>query len=421
MVYAGEKPKHPALLVFGIMCFYVVMADFTLLTPAIQTIYDHFEATTTYTTVMLAVSITGVISFPSSILFGFLYERIGYKKIGGLGILLVALGGLYPYFFADATDIAVVLISRFIVGLGLGAVNPTGTALINRFFCGKTRVFLLGLGNTVFYGSAAVFALLAGWLTSIGWNYVFLSYAIAIIPFAVVLVLLIEPDKVQEVQKAGDSKGNEKVPLCAYGYCLLLFLYAMVNFSIIQLNSAMVAEFEIGSPIVAGIATSAYTLGGALAGFCFGWVRRKLDKWTLPAMFIASAVFAFALYGLHDLASILICSLMAGWCNIIILSFLQERMGATVPAGKIALLSAVLIGSMNVGTFMGAYYIDVVVSLFPSIGLLGTRFVTGAIYVVIASVTWMTALRAPKLSLRDSVGADSAEASVDAGGAHRIA
>lgn len=399
IVFTNKKPAHPVWLVIGIMCFYVVMADFTLLTPAIQTIYDHFEATSTYTTVMLTVSITGIISFPSSLIFGLLYEKVGYKPIGTVGILLVALGGLYPFFMPDVTDIAVVMISRLIVGLGLGAVNPTGTALINRFFTGETRVKLVGIGNTVFYGSAAAFALIAGALTEIGWNYVFLAYGIALIPFFVVVITLLEPEKIliDPIEANAEEPGSAKVPVRAYAYCGLLFAYAMVNFSIIQLNSAMVAEFDIGSPIVAGFATCAYTLGGAIAGFCFAAIRRALNKWTLSVMFAISALLAFALYGLHDLASVLVCSLGAGWCNIIILSYLQERLGVVVSPRRIGFMSAVLIGMMNVGTFMGAYYIDAVVTFLPSVGLLGTRAVTAGVYVVIAFATALIAGRSPWL------------------------
>lgn len=417
--YVTTPPKHPALLIVGIMAFYVVMADFTLLTPAVETVYQHFSSTTDYSTVLMSVSITGIVSFPTSIVFGMLYDKFGYKRLGLIGILIVAIGGSFPFLLADTLDYSAVLVSRVIVGFGLGAVNPIGSALVTRFFCGKTRIRLLGIGNTVMYSAATGFAIMSGALASTGWNFTFLGYAVAIIPFVVALLFLREPEKVAAYESAEKGqtaiqsettseqqidqsvKPKRKAPLVAYGYIAFYFVYCVGNFAIVQLMSTMIAEFNIGSPLVAGFATSAFTIGGIIGGLVFSPLYKKFDKWFLPIILIFAAASAIGLFVTHSLAFILVLSLVDGCANTLMLSFVEERIGATCPQERVATLNGVLMGAMNLGTFLGAYYITAVGVLFPALGLFGTRLITGVMYLAAAVVSFIGESRAPRFADRN--------------------
>lgn len=425
--FVGEKPKHPIMLIVGVLSFFVVMADFTLLTPAIETVYQHFHETTLYSTVLMSVSITGLISFPTSIVFGMLYDRFGYKRLGLIGILIIALGGFFPFFFADTVNYNVVLTSRIFVGLGLGAVNPVGSALVTRYFYGQTRVKLLGLGNTILYTGATVYSIMAGALGGIGWNYTFLGYLVALVPFVVVLIFLHEPEpsvvynpETGEIEESTEDrlrllrekkkaaaiarKQAPKPPRIIYGYIALYFIFCTGNFCVTQLMSTMIAEFDIGSPLIAGFAVASHTIGGMFGGVIFGVLHKPLDKWMLPTLFLAVALSAFGLFLTGNLAAIILFSIVDGIVAPALLSYVEDRIGATCAPERVATMNGVLVGLMNVGQFVGAYYITAVGILFPFLGILGTRLITGILFAAIAVACFVSAARSPRLADRTYKG-----------------
>ncbi len=66
-----------------------------------------------------------------------------------LGILVMSLGGAFPFLMPDITDYTLVIVSRVIVGIGLGVMFPVGNATIIALFEGEKRSRLLGLGITI--------------------------------------------------------------------------------------------------------------------------------------------------------------------------------------------------------------------------------------------------------------------------------
>lgn len=167
------------------------MGEFTILTPSIAAFSHHFADTPT-TTIMLANSITGMISVPVSILSGSLLPRVGFRRSAIIGVLIMSLAGASPFLFPDTQDYSVVIASRMAVGVGLGILFPVGNATIIAFFEGERRSRLLGLGVTVQFLFALVYTTVAGFLTEIGWNYSFLTYLVGLVPLAVVVAFMPE-------------------------------------------------------------------------------------------------------------------------------------------------------------------------------------------------------------------------------------
>lgn len=179
------------LEIVGILAIFCTMGEFTILTPSIAAFSHHFADTPT-TTIMLANSITGMISVPVSILSGSLLPRVGFRRSAIIGVLIMSLAGAAPFLFPDIRDYSVVIASRMAVGVGLGILFPVGNATIIAFFEGERRSRLLGLGVTVQFLFALVYTTVAGVLTEIGWNYSFLTYLVGLVPLVVVVAFMPE-------------------------------------------------------------------------------------------------------------------------------------------------------------------------------------------------------------------------------------
>ena len=134
--------------VVGILALFCCMSEFAILTPSIAAFSQHF-AGTDITTIMFANSITGVVSVPVGIISGSALHKVGFKPAGLLGVLIMSLGGAFPFLMPGITDYTYVIVSRIIVGVGLGIMFPVGNATIIAFFDGERRERLLGFGITI--------------------------------------------------------------------------------------------------------------------------------------------------------------------------------------------------------------------------------------------------------------------------------
>ncbi|CAM3068410.1 MFS transporter [Lactiplantibacillus plajomi] len=100
-------------------------------------------------------------------------RRWGLRRVVISGLLLSAFSGWLP---ALTTNFTAVMLSRFVLGLGIGLFAPHAISLISHSFTGEKRARLLGfqtgltaLGNAVLLG-------LAGMLVNLGWQPVFWLY-----------------------------------------------------------------------------------------------------------------------------------------------------------------------------------------------------------------------------------------------------
>ena len=210
--------------VIGILALFCTMSEFAILTPSIAAFSHHFVGTD-ITTIMFANSITGIVSVPVSVLSGAILHRVGFKPMAILGILVMSLGGAFPFLMPDITDYTLVIVSRVIVGIGLGVMFPVGNATIIALFEGEKRSRLLGLGITIQFLFNLIYTTVAGYLTEIGWNYSFLAYLIGLVPLVVALVWMPEAKGVvaegrerERVERLSVTK--EKIPHAIWGYAL---------------------------------------------------------------------------------------------------------------------------------------------------------------------------------------------------------
>ena len=210
------------LEIVGILAIFCTMGEFTILTPSIAAFSHHFADTPT-TTIMLANSITGMISVPVSILSGSLLPRVGFRRSAIIGVLIMSLAGASPFLFPDTQDYSVVIASRMAVGVGLGILFPVGNATIIAFFEGERRSRLLGLGVPVQFLFALVYTTVAGFLTEIGWNYSFLTYLVGLVPLAVVVAFMPEARSFALTESSASSSALCAIrctPRAVWGYAL---------------------------------------------------------------------------------------------------------------------------------------------------------------------------------------------------------
>ena len=226
---------------------------------------------------------------------------IGYAAVGSLGFVL--------------PDLYALLASRLALGLTVAVILPTSVTLVGEYFDGAERTRFLGTQSAFMALGGTVFVAISGGLASLGWRYVFLVYASALLVAALAWRALPEPTRPGgEATPAGEPAGS-RPPLSGWVWftyaCVLL---GMVAFYLIPVQNAFVlaavgveAEWLLGAGLIVG------TLAAAGLSASYGWLRARFTATALFAVAFAGMGVGFAVIGLlPSLAGALAGSVVAG-------------------------------------------------------------------------------------------------------------
>ena len=261
------------LNVIGILALFCTMSEFAILTPSIAAFSHHFVGTD-ITTIMFANSITGIVSVPVSVLSGAIRHKVGFKPMAILGILVMSLGGAFPFLMPGITDYTFVIASRIIVGIGLGVMFPVGNATIIALFEGEKRSRLLGLGITIQFLFNLIYTTVAGYLTEIGWNYSFLAYLIGLVPLVIAIAWMPEAKGVvaagRERERAEHAEAvKEKIPRAIWGYALFALVTWTCVVTVQIITSTILDVRGLASSGQAALVINCCGIGTILCGLAF--------------------------------------------------------------------------------------------------------------------------------------------------------
>jgi ACDE family multidrug resistance protein len=163
------------------------------ITPAFPKITEALHISPLDVGLLITVfTLPGVLLTP---VLGVLADRFGRKQVVVPALFLFAVAGTACFF---ATDFRLLLLLRFLQGVGgasLGAINVT---IIGDLFSGGELTAAMGYNSSVLSVGTAGYPAIGGALALLGWNYPFLLPAFAV---PVALVVLFRLDAPQENNK----------------------------------------------------------------------------------------------------------------------------------------------------------------------------------------------------------------------------
>ncbi|MCL2493716.1 MAG: MFS transporter [Clostridiales bacterium] len=266
-----------------------------------------------------------VIPFLSSILFsiiaGFAARRIDKKTLAIIGLLIYGVMGLLPAF---ASNILLMTVERFIMGIGVGLVLPLTNAYIAEYFAGKKRSEMLGYASSVSMISNLVATFIAGTLLTLGqssvgidneWRFDFYAFVIPLIIMVIVIIWLPKSPPAAKTETAQQlSAPKEKLPvnvamltlLMAFSWCV--FILVILNDSVFMVNGNIVDA----APTLPGTTdpnpyfsmqmsmSMAFPTGAAIImGFFYEKIHRAIKNW-LPFVAFLSMTIGFIIYAHID-------------------------------------------------------------------------------------------------------------------------
>ena len=263
---------------FSLLSISILLMSHLAISPVIPNLYSFYhgsnpniglasvESLATIPAMMITIFVllsNGVIKF------------IGKKNTVLLGLILIFIFGIVPTF---TTNFKVVLISRLLLGAGIGLFNSLSISMISDFFDEEHRGTMIGLRTAFLNIGKALTTFISGYLLIYGIQYTFLVYALALPIF--IIFLLFVPN--------AENVNNKKVSIKFHKETILLTLLTfLVGISYMGATikiPTLLAEKYHYQPDVARNLLTILALSGILSGVIFGILFKRFKNLTLPIM-----------------------------------------------------------------------------------------------------------------------------------------
>lgn len=334
-----------SLLSISILC--MVAASVSTVIPAMAKTLTGVSLTQ----VELLASVPNFGIFLFVLLSPIMTKKFGDKKSALVGVLIVLLAGITPV-FTDSYNI--ILVSRFLLGCGVGMFNSQAYSLIAVYYDGEERTRLLGYQNAISALGNTILTFLVGVLLNQGWHATYLVYLAALIPLVLFGFFVPEtPKELIEQDKTTDNVTGSQVHLSRYAilYSIYAFVIYACYMTIIYKIATLVIEKGYASASQAGYVLSIGSALGFVSGMLFIYVARVFKTKLLPVCLVAMGIcFAGIWYSTSLILTailVIIAGAFFGWGS----SSLFNNVAQKTNAASQNLASSALLVGINLGCF----------------------------------------------------------------------
>lgn len=323
--------------------------------------------------------------FFGALLAGPVADRIGRKPVL---IAAVVVYGAFSLVTAWTRPVDMLLLVRFLTGLGLGGAMPMLIAMASELAGGKRRAFTVGLITAGLPLGGALVGLLARTdAAQADWRLIFLVGGVAPLLLAVALVVLLPETRAKSADDVLTGEAlhalfaRDRLATTAtlwLGYAAIaLVLHLLLNWLPLLLGQRGVA------PRDTALVMTLFNIGGALGGVVAGWLIDRIGA-QRPFLMIFTLLMAvlFALAGVTGLSGLSLLGfaagflIMAGQFGLYAVGpdYYGDRVrgvgvGAAVSAGRLGSVFGPLAAGLLLGA--GATSGDVVMSTVPIVAAAG--------------------------------------------------
>ena len=352
---------HYALIVLALLSLNIVEQAASVINATIPGMKGTFS-NQSLVNIELITTIVSMFVTIFVLISGFVVKQIGQKNTAILGLAIASISSIIPAFL---NDFNIIIISRAILGAGIGLANPLAISLIGVFFYGDQRAKLMGWRSAIAGLGTALMTFIAGQLLVFSWHASYLVYLL-FIPTLLLFIFFVpdpvksgaikrqEQEQKKELQKAA-NEGNEvqqdSIALIAE-LTLLIFLglvSAMIFF--VKLPTFFV-ENNIGSPTQASNVLSLINISNVIGGFIFGICYKKLKKFILPFALGIGGIATCLISISRNMWVITIISILYGIVCSLSIPYIFNRISEVSSAKKAPFFTSIALVGSNLGSFL---------------------------------------------------------------------
>lgn len=360
----SKRETLSVLNYLAILSVFLFSGAGTFMNAALQTMIEAWPQLSA-SSVRMVVSLPPLISLPVMLFIGVVVGRkISYRMCAILGTLLIAVGGVAPFFLSS--NWALILFFRALLGVGAGFLGMRN-ALIVRAVPKEKQAAFIGYGSTVMNVGAFIANPIVGILAKYSWKHPFLFDAIAFIPVVIMLLFLREPDAEEEASDEGaaeEVKQAEPVSTEKAGFTWRLVYYAVMQllttavlYPMLSGLATYVSVKGIADSVLAGTMLSAYSIAGVIANMFIGQIMGATKKFTIGLMCILAALGQAIVLFIPSVPTLFVGVIFAGAAFNIMISVFQVYNGRVAHPSIMSLSSTIILAMLQLGIFASNYFI----------------------------------------------------------------
>jgi ACDE family multidrug resistance protein len=224
--------------------------------------------------------------------YGILADKFGRKKVLVPSLLMFGIFGTAGFFVRDFN---LLLVLRFLSGMGAASLGALNVTLIGDLFSGDKRQKIVGYNNSALNFGTTIVPIIGGMLAMIHWNYVYILPLLAV-ALALWMIYSFEEPVSNTKSTADYFKGfinalkNYKISMM---YLLSLLVYIIHFGSLWTYIPFLIKNKFTDSSVIFGLVLAGMSLTASLISIFFGKIASKHSSGKLFA-----AAFAFLAVGL---------------------------------------------------------------------------------------------------------------------------
>lgn len=346
----------------------------TLVTPAIPDILDEFGAPSSQSGWLVATgSLAGIVVAP---IVGILADRLGRRTVL---TACLAIFGVFGALSALAPSFEVLLLARFLQGVGSAGLINLAVVLIGDSWSGADRTRLIGRNTAVLTVGLASLPLLSGVVTQLAsWRVTFGLFTVALLTAAAAWSIL-EPGRPPVTRRVSDQlRGaarvmRQPVLIATVSASFVVFMIVFGLFlTVVPVHLAEEFGMEAGAR---GVVIALPAVTSTLTAFNLGRISSLFGARTVVIGTAIGLGIAFATMGsAATLVLIVIAALVYGASEGALIPLLQDLAVEYAPAEHRAAVIAVWVGFARLGQTVGPLLAGVLIGIIGT----GATLVAGA-------------------------------------------
>lgn len=315
-------------------------------------------------TIMWYITICNVGCVFGPIIYSALANKIPTKAIIIVSAAIIVVFGSAPAVLG--TNLTAMLVTRFILGFGVGIVFSASPVLINANLDEKRGARWMGFVQVFGSIGQIAYQTSTGFIALTDWHLSMLLHAVSVLIIIVVLFALkpendpgskkfIAPEGAVDAQKAiaeGEAKlsFSERFPFAVVVYWIFIFL-SVSGIFLFQANlSVLAATPQIGGTSAdTGLMLSVHTLVGLVAALAFGFVFNKMHEWIMVLGAAIAAISLTCCYLATDQVLLYVGSGLLGVAAPMLVAACFQLAGRNAAPAAAAMAVSVAVAAQNIG------------------------------------------------------------------------
>ncbi|GAJ26363.1 general substrate transporter [Liquorilactobacillus sucicola DSM 21376 = JCM 15457] len=351
-----------ALIIVALLSLNIVEQAASVITGTIPGMAKTFSSES-LVNIELITTVVSIFVTVFVLVSGFVVRKIGQKQTAVLGLAIATAGSIVPAF---STNFTVILVSRAILGVGIGLANPLAISLIGVFFFGDERAKLMGWRSAIAGVGTSLMTYFAGQLLNISWHAAYWVYLLFVPTLLLFIFFVPDPEKTgaikrqeeEQQKKIAQAKGesiqnDSKILVATLAGLTFLILIAIMVLAI-KLPTFFV-ESKIGTATQASNAWSIYNFASVAGGILFGYCYKVLRKYLLPLGLVLSGIGMALISTAHSVEMVYVLCVVMGIVSAMIIPYIFNRISESSSPKKAPLYTSIALVGSNLGSFLSPY------------------------------------------------------------------